>query len=38
MEKALEMEADAAAELIASGECVHGITAFLERRAPEFPD
>jgi enoyl-CoA hydratase len=38
LEKALEMEADAAAELIASGECVHGITAFIERRTPEFPD
>jgi enoyl-CoA hydratase/carnithine racemase len=36
--QALDMESDAAAELIASGECVHGITAFLSRKDPEFPD
>jgi len=38
MEKALELEAETAAQLIVSGECMHGITAFLEKRKPEFPD
>ncbi len=36
--KALELEAEMAAELIVSGECVHGITAFMEKKKPEFPD
>lgn len=35
--KALDLEAETAAELIVSGECVHGITAFLEKKKPEFP-
>lgn len=34
----LDKEAEAAANLIASGECIHGITAFMEKKAPEFPD
>jgi len=38
LEKALELEAETAAELIASGECIHGIAAFLEKKKPEFPD
>ncbi len=38
LEKALELEATAAAELIASGECIHGITAFMDKKHPEFPD
>lgn len=38
LEKALALEAEAAAQLIASGECLHGITAFMEKRKPEFPD
>ncbi len=38
LEEAMAVEADLAAELIAAGECVHGITAFLTRRAPVFPD
>ena len=38
LEKALELEAETAAELIASGECMHGITAFMEKKKPEFPD
>jgi enoyl-CoA hydratase len=38
LENALELEADKAAELIASGECVHGITAFMGKEDPEFPD
>ncbi len=38
LEKALDLEAEMAAELIAAGECIHGITAFLEKKKPEFPD
>ncbi len=38
LEKALELEAETAAELIASGECLHGIVAFMEKKKPEFPD
>ncbi len=29
---------EAAAKLIASGECIHGITAFMGKKAPRFPD
>jgi len=36
--KALELEADKAAELIASGECIHGITTFMDKKDPEFLD
>lgn len=35
---ALEFETMIAADLIASGECMHGITAFLGKKEPEFPD
>ncbi len=35
---ALKQEVDLAAELIASAECTHGITAFLSRTKAEFPD
>lgn len=35
---ALEMESQEAVDLILTGECVHGISAFLERRKPEFPE
>jgi len=35
---AVRMEVDMAAELIASAECTHGITAFMTRTKPEFPD
>ncbi|MBC8440741.1 MAG: enoyl-CoA hydratase/isomerase family protein [Deltaproteobacteria bacterium] len=38
LKEALEKEAEAAAKLIASGECIHGITAFMEKKAPQFPD
>jgi enoyl-CoA hydratase/carnithine racemase len=38
LEKALDLEAQIAAELIASGECMHGIAAFMEKKKPEFPD
>lgn len=37
-EEALEMETREAVALIASGECIHGIEAFLMRKKPEFPD
>ena len=38
LKEALGREAEAAADLIASGECIHGITAFMERKQPKFPD
>ena len=38
LDEAMAFEAELAAELIASGECVHGITAFLTRQEPVFPD
>ncbi len=38
LEKALELEAETAAKLIVSGECMHGITAFMGKKTPEFPD
>ena len=36
--RSLDLEAETAAALIASGECVHGITALMEKKAPCFPD
>ena len=38
LEKALDFESEEAVTLIASGECYHGIVAFLEKKKPEFPD
>jgi enoyl-CoA hydratase/carnithine racemase len=38
LQQALEDESHAAARLIASGECIHGITAFMEGKPPKFPD
>lgn len=38
LKEALASEAEAAAKLIVSGECIHGITAFMEKKAPRFPD
>ncbi len=38
LERALDLETKTAAELTATGECVHGITAFLAKKEPEFPD
>ncbi len=38
LDKALEMEAELAINLIASGEFMYGVTAFMERKKPEFPD
>jgi enoyl-CoA hydratase/carnithine racemase len=35
---ALALELDQAAKLIASGECVLGVGAFLSRTTPSFPD
>jgi len=38
LKRALGLETELATELIASGECYHGILAFLEKRSPQFPD
>ncbi len=35
---ALDYESEQAATLIASGECIHGISAFLTKQKAEFPD
>jgi enoyl-CoA hydratase/carnithine racemase len=35
---ALDFETQEAVELIASGESIHGVTAFLTRQKPDFPD
>ena len=36
--KQLDLEAELAASLISSGECFHGVGAFIEKRKPLFPD
>jgi enoyl-CoA hydratase/carnithine racemase len=36
--EALDFESDRAAELIATGECIHGITSFMNKKEPDFPD
>ncbi|HEY5522631.1 MAG TPA: enoyl-CoA hydratase/isomerase family protein [Desulfuromonadaceae bacterium] len=38
MNAALDLEREQAATLIVSGECIHGITAFLSKQEPVFPD
>jgi enoyl-CoA hydratase len=38
LEEALALELERAADLIASGECVHGITAFMSKQPPRFPE
>lgn len=38
LERALDLESEEAVALITSGECYHGIVAFLEKKNPEFPD
>lgn len=38
LEEALELETKVAAALTATGECVYGISAFLSKVEPEFPD
>jgi len=38
LKAALDKEAEVAAKLIASGECIHGIKAFMEKKDPRFPD
>ena len=35
---ALELETEEAVTLIAGGECIHGITAFLSKQGPVFPE
>ena len=37
-EDAPEMETNQAVSLILSGECMHGISAFLSGKKPDFPD
>jgi len=34
----LDLEKDKAVDLIVSGECFHGVAAFLEKKEPVFPD
>ena len=36
--RALDLEYDKAVDLITAGECVHGITVFMSRKKPEFPE
>ena len=36
--EALELERDRATELMASGECIYGVTAVMSHQDPEFPD
>jgi enoyl-CoA hydratase/carnithine racemase len=36
--EALELETEEAVTLIASGECIHGVSAFLTRQKPDFND
>lgn len=38
MKQALELECQEATTLITSGECIQGISAFLNKQPPEFPD
>ncbi|MBN1635198.1 MAG: enoyl-CoA hydratase/isomerase family protein [Deltaproteobacteria bacterium] len=36
--EALDLETELAVNLITSGECIHGISAFLMKQEPQFPD
>jgi len=36
--QALDLEYEKAVDLITTGECVHGIMAFMSRKKPEFPE
>ena len=38
LEDALALEMDRAAALVASGEYIYGVSAFLEKKPPKFPD
>jgi enoyl-CoA hydratase/carnithine racemase len=38
LQQNLALEADLAVKLIVSGECFHGVAAFLEKQEPDFPD
>jgi enoyl-CoA hydratase/carnithine racemase len=38
LDQTLALELEQAVALVESGECVHGITAFLEKKKADFPD
>ena len=38
LQDALALELNRAAALVASGEFIYGVSAFLERKPPEFPE
>lgn len=38
LNQSLDLETEKAVSLIVSGECFHGVSAFLEKKTPEFPD
>jgi enoyl-CoA hydratase len=38
LKSALALELELAAQLIADGECIHGVAAFFEKKKPVFPD
>lgn len=38
LQEALELETESATTLVTSGECYHGISAFLSKEKPLFPD
>lgn len=38
LQATLDLEQQTAVDLIASGECLHGIGAFLAGQTPDFPD
>jgi len=38
LNQSLDLEAGKAISLIVSGECFHGVAAFIEKKDPEFPD
>jgi len=38
LRESLELELEKAVSLVLSGECIHGITAFLSKKDPVFPD
>jgi enoyl-CoA hydratase/carnithine racemase len=38
LDKTLDLEAQNAVSLIATGECFYGVSAFLEKKEPDFPD
>ena len=38
LDRTLDLEIEEAVSLIVSGECFHGVAAFLEKKEPDFPD